>query len=354
MAVDDASAPPTRQASDTSAEDRDTLSTWALEYPAYVRLAGGLEELAALLEPARRDLRASGVVPGWCGVDLLRGWAFLLHRLAELGGGALGAEWDAVLDALARYRGTPGSTTGRPGAAVTAAPRPRGDVGTPVLGVDACPAGWVGVRLDGAAVTVVVAATIGELVAAADEPGRVVVVGIDIPIGLPDSGERAADRLARGRIGPRAPSVFATATRAALTSATHAEAVVANRELTGRGLSAQAYALRTKILQADAWVRTAGRPVIEVHPEVSFAALHGGHLVTKKSTPEGIVQRRAALEAQGIVLDGPLRRPRVGEDDVLDAAAAAWTARRHARGEAMSLPDPPEVFADGWPAAIWV
>jgi predicted RNase H-like nuclease len=37
---------------------------------------------------------------------------------------------------------------------------------------------------------------------------------------------------------------------------------------------------------------------------------------------------------------------------VLDAAAAAWSARRVAAGTAVLLPDPPEVFSDGWPAAI--
>lgn len=282
-------------------------------------------------------------------MDLLRGWVFLLHRLAELSGGTGGPEWDAVLDALARHPEAPA-----PAATVAAVPRLLPEDQAPVLGVDACKAGWVGVRLDSATATVLVGTSIGGLVAAADEPGRVAVIGIDIPIGLPDSGERAADRLARERIGPRASSVFATATRAALTSATHAEAVTENRALTGKGLSAQTYALRAKILQVDAWVHTAGRPVIEVHPEVSFAELNGGHLVTKMSTPEGVAQRRAALKAQGIVLDGSLRRARVGEDDVLDAAAAAWSARRHARGEASSLPDPPEVFADRWPAAIWV
>ncbi len=43
-----------------------------------------------------------------------------------------------------------------------------------------------------------------------------------------------------------------------------------------------------------------------------------------------------------------------GEDDLLDACAAAWTAVRRARGEAESLPAEPEVFSDGIPAAIWV
>jgi predicted RNase H-like nuclease len=41
-------------------------------------------------------------------------------------------------------------------------------------------------------------------------------------------------------------------------------------------------------------------------------------------------------------------------DDVLDACAAAWTAVRRTNGLARSLPEPPETFSDGIPAAIWV
>jgi predicted RNase H-like nuclease len=40
-------------------------------------------------------------------------------------------------------------------------------------------------------------------------------------------------------------------------------------------------------------------------------------------------------------------------DDVLDAAAAAWTALRVSQGAARCLPDPPETFSDGLPCAIW-
>jgi len=40
-------------------------------------------------------------------------------------------------------------------------------------------------------------------------------------------------------------------------------------------------------------------------------------------------------------------------DDVLDAAAAAWTARRYANGQAQSMPGTPEVFSDGIECAIW-
>ncbi|MGH9461043.1 MAG: DUF429 domain-containing protein [Vicinamibacteria bacterium] len=42
-----------------------------------------------------------------------------------------------------------------------------------------------------------------------------------------------------------------------------------------------------------------------------------------------------------------------GPDDVLDAAAASWSAARIARGEAASLPAPPERDANGYPMAIW-
>ena len=317
---------------------------WAHRYDGYRRLARSPADLAGLLEPARAEYDRTRRIPEWCGVDLLRGWAFfLVRRDHHRGGGSLDEEWRAVLDALHQHPDAAGDD--RP---------PRRDLVGAVLGVDACKAGWVGVLLSGGTATVHVAATVRDLVQAADVEAWAEVVAIDIPIGLPDAGQRAADQLARRRVGPRAPSVFTTATRAALLAATHAEAVAVNRGLTGSGLSIQAYGLRTKILEVDAWVRTAGRTVIEVHPEVSFAELNGGHLSTAKSTAEGLEQRRAALRRQGIALPDPLRRPRVGADDVLDAAAAAWTARHYAAGEASSLPDPPEVFSDGWPAAIWV
>ncbi|MFI6764988.1 DUF429 domain-containing protein [Streptomyces sp. NPDC050355] len=44
---------------------------------------------------------------------------------------------------------------------------------------------------------------------------------------------------------------------------------------------------------------------------------------------------------------------RTPPDDVLDAAAAAWTAHRIACGRARSVPNPPERDAGGRPVAIW-
>ncbi|NKQ55808.1 DUF429 domain-containing protein [Amycolatopsis sp. K13G38] len=221
-----------------------------------------------------------------------------------------------------------------------------------VLGADACRAGWVGVTLDD--VRAYVAATIGELVELAEADGPVEVVGIDIPIGLPDRGRRQADVLARQAIGPLRSSVFMTPVRAALEAPDHRTASAINCEQAGEGVSIQAYGLRMKLLQVDAWVRTQDRRVVEIHPEVTFAELAGAPLTASKHTWAGAATRNGLLADAGVVLSdlGPAGR-RAGVDDVLDTAAVAWSARRVAGGTARALPDPPEVFGDGLPCAVW-
>jgi predicted RNase H-like nuclease len=112
--------------------------------------------------------------------------------------------------------------------------------------------------------------------------------------------------------------------------------------------------LRPKLLEVDQWVRRASPPVVEIHPEVSFAELAGTPLTASKKAWVGMVRRLELLAAAGIVIPDDLGAAGVaGVDDVIDAAAAGWTARRIALGEAQSLPDPPEVFSDGISAAIW-
>jgi predicted RNase H-like nuclease len=222
-----------------------------------------------------------------------------------------------------------------------------------VLGVDACQTGWIGVLLDDASVHF--APTIGELVSSAAADGPLAVVGIDIPIGLPDTERRRADVLAREVVGPRRSSVFMTPVRPALGAETHATAVRVNRELTGGGVSVQAFSLRTKILEVDLWVRTQTVRVVEVHPELSFARMAGTPLPDSKVTWAGAERRRELLASVGIRLAGDVgyagRVSRV--DDVLDAAAVAWSARRVAEGVAVCLPSEPDRYSDGWPCAIW-
>jgi predicted RNase H-like nuclease len=202
-----------------------------------------------------------------------------------------------------------------------------------------------------------VGATIDDVVAAARlvHP-ELAVVGVDIPIGLPDSAPRQADVLARTRLPQgRKSAVFPAPARAAVAAKTHPKASAANRAATGVGLSIQAFGLIPKILEVDAFVRSP-KPcrVVEVHPEVSFAAMDPTSVALSKRTLAGRQAREDALRAAGVTPPAYQARQGYSADDLLDACAAAWSARRVASGTAESLPESPETFSDGLPAAIRV
>lgn len=214
-----------------------------------------------------------------------------------------------------------------------------------VLGVDGCKLGWVGVRWDGTT-RVLVAATIADLV---DLAGPLDAVAIDIPIGLPVDAPRQAERLVRRELPGRASTVFNAPAAAVLQASEYHAANAANRAALGLGLSKQTWYLVPKIRDVDEWLSTSpGVPVIESHPELCFAAMNGGVLADSKKTAVGEEHRSARLTGHGLSLAVDTRRG-VGTDDVLDAAATAWTARRFAAGDAERLP-----AGEGLAPAIWV
>jgi predicted RNase H-like nuclease len=239
--------------------------------------------------------------------------------------------------------------------------RPRGkpgrrpsrvDQGLGVLGLDVYRGGWVGAVLDPTGKgtpLLVTGATVAEVVAAA---GPVAVVGIDIPIGLPDDSRRAADVQTRTFLVGKASSVFTTPVRDAVYAPSYSAANTVNRERIGAGISKQAYELRRRIIEVDHWLRQdLDVRVVEVHPEAAFAVMAGSPLLSRKRTAPGAQERRDALAAAGVY--APTTAPHgVGGDDMLDACAAAWTAHRVKTGAARSFPEAPETFSDGIPCAI--
>jgi predicted RNase H-like nuclease len=213
---------------------------------------------------------------------------------------------------------------------------------TVVAGVDACRGGWVAIVIGaGQFANSRFAATFAQLLDGLEDARA---VGVDIPIGLPSEGVRAADAAARAFVGPRRSSVFPTPPRAALVAATYADA----RQVLP-SLSAQSFALGRKILEVEACLE---ERVFEVHPEVSFAALASRQLRHSKRCWNGQMERRRLLTAAGIELPDELTAGQAGADDVLDAAIAAWSAARKARGEALTLPPVPPV-QNGRSVAIW-
>ena len=222
-----------------------------------------------------------------------------------------------------------------------------------VAGLDGWRKGWVAVIVDGGRVDAVT--TFATFAEALDTLGDADAIGVDIPIGLPVVGHRAADLEARWFLAPKGASVFPTPPRAVMEAATYEEARRIGREQFKIGVVAQMYmGLRAKVLEVDALVKP-GDSVYEVHPEVSFRVLAGRPLAFGKKTWNGQMERRRLLKDAGLVIPDVLDAARmVPADDVLDAAAAAWTAGRIARDEAGSLPSPPEQDERGHDMAIWM
>ena len=218
-----------------------------------------------------------------------------------------------------------------------------------VVGVDGWRKGWVAITLDNGRFAAADAYTdIAEIFALED----VAVVGIDMPVGLPDECHRRADIAAKAVLGRRASSVFFAPPRTVLEADSYQEANALSKERFGIGVSAQSYALRNKILEVDTPAAD-DRRVFEVHPEVTFWML-GGNALPSKKTWDGAQRRRRLLERSGVFLPDDLGSAGlVPVDDVLDAAAVSISAFRIARDVAESLPDPPERNSAGRAMAIW-
>src|SRR5687767_5972422 len=105
--------------------------------------------------------------------------------------------------------------------------------------------------------------------AAVLELGRDVGAGaiaLDVPIGLPAAGRRRCDEQAHALLGARRSSVFMTPPRHVLEHLSYSAARTAHPSLT-----AQAYALLSRVRDVDVVLRAAGPDVharvIECHPE---------------------------------------------------------------------------------------
>jgi predicted RNase H-like nuclease len=218
---------------------------------------------------------------------------------------------------------------------------------TAVIGVDGGRGGWVVARVeladaDGRSVRWDRVADIGAVLAT-----DAAAIGVDMPIGLPAHGRRECDLRAKRRLGRAHSRVFFAPPRPVLDATTYAEAGALHRGAAdGLGLSVQTWQLVAKIREVDEVADDAR--LLEVHPELSFAAL-AGTVLPSKHNAAGREVRLAALRAQWPGLTGV-----PAGDDALDALAVAWSAARWWRGEAESVPERPRLDQRGRPMRIVV
>ncbi|WP_328809529.1 DUF429 domain-containing protein [Rhodococcus sp. NBC_00294] len=209
----------------------------------------------------------------------------------------------------------------------------------PVAGVDGAAGRWVVARLYEGRVSLTLVDTVAAVL---DTTRDCAAVGVDMPLTVPDAGVRASELQVRTFLGPARSSLFPTPVRDAVWAASWEDACVIARARTGKAISKQSWYLTDHIRAWDAADPDIAR-VIEVHPESSFRALAPATRFTSKKRARGIAQRLQALsvmvdvpallEATSAIEDGPAM------DDVLDAVAAAWSARRWLGGEALEFGD---------------
>ncbi|MEM9374038.1 MAG: DUF429 domain-containing protein, partial [Planctomycetota bacterium] len=210
-----------------------------------------------------------------------------------------------------------------------------------------CRGGWVVCSLTaGGAVSFEIVGTIRELDAACD------LCLIDMPLGLPERGERAVDAAAKRMLGRWHARVFQTPPRCVFDTGDYQAASRSSRHASGKGLSKQMWHIMPKIREVDEAVRLDEelRAVIrECHPEIVFWGLSGSVIAESKKTDDGARLRAAELakHAHGVehaVADVLGRFPRsvVGRDDVIDAMGCAVAAAGVWDGTLRTLPDEPE------------
>lgn len=212
-----------------------------------------------------------------------------------------------------------------------------------VVGVDGWRGRWVAATLSGRRVRWDVHDDFGDVLDTHPDA----VVAVDMPIVSTD-GPRPVDAAARTWLrdnGGSWQSVFLTPTTPTVASfesgRTHAEAMSLRTPGTP-GTSIQAWNLLSSMIDVrDALTRHPEATVVEAHPECSFRMLGAAVGVpiarTSKKTGLGVGLRLRALRT---VLDLDLADAPadVPADDLLDACAVAWTARRYADDVHLTLP----------------
>lgn len=171
------------------------------------------------------------------------------------------------------------------------------------------------------------------------------IVGIDIPIGLPEKGPRVCDKKARRLLGKRGSSVFPAPIRAVLGARDYKTACDIRAVIEGKKMSQQAWAIVPKIGEVDLLLqrRPEYKSVLhEIHPEVSFYFMGDNKTNSySKKNKLGIEERIEKLSRFFEISDSYVtairRQYGTSKDDIIDALAALWSAERILRGENVIL-----------------
>ena len=216
-------------------------------------------------------------------------------------------------------------------------------------GIDGCKNGWVVVWEQNDTTSVQCMQNLHTVLEQKPE-----IVVIDIPIGLLDCGTRAADICARQFLKHRSCCVFTAPIRPILACKTYDFATQCRRRVEGKSMTKQAWAIVSKIREVDALLTTnLQQSIKEGHPEVTFAVMNGGEPPPSKHSTSGHQARLALLRVQFPEIDLTLEQHKRFREDIIDAYAMLWTARRIKNKEAATFPEEQAIDVRGLNMQIW-
>ncbi|MCU4802575.1 DUF429 domain-containing protein [Halobacteria archaeon HArc-gm2] len=184
---------------------------------------------------------------------------------------------------------------------------------------------------------------------------------VDVPIGLPDDGDRECDRLARRALGAMASAVVSPPVPDAVRKRRHGVASSVHERQTGEALSERAFATSDEIAVLRDVLRefpSAPDVIAESNPELCYRAIAGTPLERDPATAGGYAERMRTLAS--LDRDAPpavqaAAEAVAGHDvavrDVLDAMALAYSSWPGS-GDVYSLPPEPQTDADGYPMRL--
>lgn len=227
-------------------------------------------------------------------------------------------------------------------------------------GIDGCQAGWILITFDEKPLYKILRSD-EELKEAFEEYDRIF---IDVPIGLEDEEyTRECDRLLRKELGKEyAPSVFSPPIRPALHAPSYVEANMQSYEYTEKKLTVQAWNITPKIKTVDTFLiqnPDFKEKIFESHPELLFRNLNGGMIYQKKNTKKGLRHRLDLVSNHEEVatdffreIKEEFRRNEVDEDDIVDAMALAFAAKKSKEKGIKTIPENPQSDSKGLLKAI--
>ena len=221
------------------------------------------------------------------------------------------------------------------------------------IGVDGCTGGWIAAILEHGILVIDKFKSLGDIVKQYPDFDEFIV---DMIIGLQSNKNHIRpDTYARRIIRERTSTIFPAPCRQAVYAVTKADAYSENERVLGKKFTPLTLSIFPKVREVDTFFKDNPQYkniIKESHPEVCFARLNGRTILSRKSDPDGVIERINLLERYIPELNiNKLtflsRDLKCKMDDIIDAICLSVTANLTSQGYFEIIPENPMMDDNG-------